>query len=77
MQAMGFCSHVVLLGCFIMRVAICYIMVLYALISYIVLCYYLYILPYMKSLSFSIDRLRETYQIYQTFQYQLISTKKI
>ena len=74
MQAMLFCSHVVLLGCFIMHVAICYIMLLYAIVSYIVLCYYLYILPYMKSnpSSFSIDRLRLTHQTYQTSQYQLI-----
>ncbi len=47
--------------------------------SYIVLCYFLYILPYVKSNlpRFSTDRLRQPQQAFQTSQYQLISTKKI
>jgi hypothetical protein len=72
---MVFCSHVVLLDGVIIYIAHCYTMLFYVLICYIVLCCYLYIIPYMKSnsLSFSMDRLRLTYQSYQ---YQLISTKK-
>lgn len=75
-----FCSHIVVLGGIIMYVAQCYTMLFYVLICYIVLCYYLYILPYMKpnSLNFSIKRLlRQTYQTYETYQYPLISTKRI
>lgn len=72
---MVFCFHVVLLDGVIIYIAHCYTMVFYVLICYIVLCCYLYIIPYIKSnlLSFSMDRLRLTYQ---TYQYQLISTKK-
>lgn len=75
-----FCSHIVVLGGVIMYVSQCYTMLFYVLICYIVLCYYLYILPYMKpnSLNFSIKRLlRQTYQTYETYQYPLISTKRI
>ncbi len=72
---MVFCSHVVSLDGVIIYIARCYFMLFYVLICYIVVCYYLYILPYMSSNlpSFSIDRLRLTYQ---TYQYQLISAKR-
>ena len=72
---MVFCFHIVLLDGVIIYIAHCYTMSFYVLMCYIVLCCYLYIIPYIKShpLSFSLDRLRLTYQ---TYQYQLISTKK-
>ena len=72
---MVFSSHVVLIDGLIIYIAHCYTVLFYVLICYIVVCCYLYIIPYMKSnpLSFSIDRLLLTNQ---TYQYQLISTKK-
>lgn len=79
-QVMVFCSHTTLLDVLLCNTVLCYVMLFYVISSSIVLFYYLCITPYIKSkFSFTLWRriLAQTFQTHETYQYQLISTKKI